>query len=312
MSEMIITQKNGYSQEQIDLIKRNICKGATNDELALFVQQCAKTGLDPFTRQIYSLERKTKNGDQWETVRQTMISIDGQRLVAERTGKYEGQVGPYWCGKDGQWKDVWLSPEAPMASKVGIYKKGFREPLWGVATYKEYVQLTKNQTPNAMWTKFPSTMLAKCAESLGLRKAFPMELSGLYTTEEMGQENNDTVDVIDVAPTPTPQITTPQQPQPMQQIEAPKQDDYPGDDFVLQAFELPNDFNTLLTIDDAVEMKDSNGMRYGDKSIKELYKMHNAMISRLERNNLSEKDRLDIEDKLDAVYLILDAKKKEN
>lgn len=311
MSEMIITQKNGYSQEQIDLIKRNICKGATNDELALFVQQCAKTGLDPFTRQIYSLERKTKNGDQWETVRQTMISIDGQRLVAERTGKYEGQVGPYWCGKDGQWKDVWLSPEAPLASKVGIYKKGFREPLWGVATYKEYVQLTKNQTPNAMWTKFPSTMLAKCAESLGLRKAFPMELSGLYTTEEMGQANNDTVDVIDVAP--TPQIATPQQQtQPMQQIEAPKQDDYPGDDFVLQAFELPNDFNTLLTIDDAVEMKDSNGMRYGDKSIKELYKMHNAMISRLERNNLSEKDRLDIEDKLDAVYLILDAKKKEN
>lgn len=311
MSEMIITQKNGYSQEQIDLIKRNICKGATDDELALFVQQCAKTGLDPFTRQIYSLERKSKNGDQWETVRQTLISIDGQRLVAERTGKYEGQVGPYWCGKDGQWKDVWLSPEAPMASKVGIYKKGFREPLWGVATYKEYVQLTKNQTPNAMWTKFPSTMLAKCAESLGLRKAFPMELSGLYTTEEMGQENNDNVDVIDVAP--TPQIATPQQQtQQMQQIEAPKQDDYPGDDFVLQAFELPNDFNTLLTIDDAVEMKDSNGMRYGDKSIKELYKMHNAMISRLERNNLSEKDRLDIEDKLDAVYLILDAKKKGN
>ena len=306
MSEMIITQKSGYTTEQVDLIKRNICKGASDDELSLFIQQCARTGLDPFTRQIYSLERKTKNGEQWETVRQTLISIDGQRLVAERTGKYEGQAGPYWCGEDGVWKDVWLLQKPPLASKVGVYKNGFKEPLWGVATYKEYVQLTKQQTPNAMWTKFPSTMLAKCAESLALRKAFPMELSGLYTTEEMGQVNNSNDDVIDVAPSPQIQSA------PVAQIEAPKQDnDYPGDDIVLHMFELPNDYNTILTLDDAVEMRDVNKVRYGDKSIKELYEMHEAMSRRLERNNLSTQERNSIEDKIDAVYLILDAKKKE-
>ena len=177
-----------FTPEQIDLIKRQICRGASDDELQMFLYQCNRTGLDPFARQIYSVERREKDPrtGQWTTKRQTQVSIDGQRLVAERTGKYCGQLGPEWCGSDGVWRDVWLTKAPPAAARIGALRSDFKEPCWGVARFDAYVQL-KDGAPAYMWNKMGDVMVAKCAESLALRKAFPQELSGLYTSEEMQQ-----------------------------------------------------------------------------------------------------------------------------
>lgn len=163
---------HGFNREQVDLIKSQIAKGANDAELALFLAQCQRTGLDPFSRQIYWISRGGKGS--------TQVSIDGFRVIAERSEEMDGQEVA-WCGEDGAWIDVWLKKEPPAAARVLVYRKGCTHPFPAIAKYSEY------NAGGPMWQKMPANQLAKCAEALALRKAFPHQLSGLYTPDEMAQ-----------------------------------------------------------------------------------------------------------------------------
>jgi phage recombination protein Bet len=161
-----------WTPEQTQLISTTIAPGCSNDELRLFAYACQRTGLDPFSRQIYAIKRGGKLTIQ--------VSIDGLRSIAERTGQLDGSQS-YWCGSDGVWVDVWLDSKPPAAAKTVIHRKGCAHPFSATARFADF------NAGQGLWSKMPSVMIAKCSEAQALRRAFPADLSGVYSTDEMDQ-----------------------------------------------------------------------------------------------------------------------------
>jgi phage recombination protein Bet len=182
-----ITKREEFPLNEIEskkeLLKRTICKGATDEEFELFYHACKRTGLDPFMKQIHAVKRwNSKSGREDMTIQ---TGIDGFRLIAERTGCYSpGKEPTYNYDKDGN-----------IISSTSYIKKRTSDGIWhevsATAFWQEYVSLTKDGKPTQFWNKMPHLMLAKCAEALALRKAFPAELSGIYTIDEMAQAQNE-------------------------------------------------------------------------------------------------------------------------
>ncbi len=154
-----------WTDEQIDLIKSNVAKGATDDELKLFLYTAKRTGLDPLTKQIHFVKR----GGQMTI----QTGIDGYRAIAERTGQLAGIDDAVYEG----------TTKEPIKATVNVYRmvQGQRVAFTASARWSEYVAF------GPLWKKMPFLMLGKCAEALALRKAFPNNLSGIYTNEEMEQ-----------------------------------------------------------------------------------------------------------------------------
>lgn len=173
-----------WTQEQTQLISSTIAPGCTADELKLFAYACQRTGLDPFQKQIYAIKRGKMT---------IQVGIDGLRAIAERTGQLDGSE-TFFCGPDGEWKDVWLAKEPPAAAKTIVYRKGASHPFTAVARFDDF-----NAKAN-LWLKMPAVMIGKCSECACLRKAFPADLSGLYSVDEMEQVETVTATVTSTPP----------------------------------------------------------------------------------------------------------------
>lgn len=183
--------------EQIELVKRTVAVGASDDELALFLYTAQRSGLDPLTKQVYCIKRGGKMSIQ--------TGIDGYRAIAERSGTL--------AGIDDVVYDALSGATRPMKATVTVWRivAGQRVSFTSSARWEEYVQCDYGGNPQGLWKKMPFLMLGKCAEALALRKAFPHDLSGLYTHEEMMQADGAQPAAAPVEPTPV-QVAEPSRP----------------------------------------------------------------------------------------------------
>jgi phage recombination protein Bet len=202
----IESTQDRFTPDQIAILRQLGVEDATDGDLNLFFHVCRTTGLDPFRKQIYMIGRNTKvtewvdNGEgsrrkveRYVTKYTIQTGIDGYRRNGREAAKMLGDElafdGPYWCGENGQWTDVWVSKDAPLAAKYTIFRNG--EPFTGIAHFDEFVQTNVTyegsgqarrkvgEEPNSMWAKMPRNQIAKCAEALAWRRAYPDDFSGL-------------------------------------------------------------------------------------------------------------------------------------
>lgn len=182
--QLIMTPKH------IELIKTQIAKNATPEEFDLFMMMVRRTRLDPLLKQLYFFKYKNRKASEkagckcWgectcgKAVYNSatyVTSIDGLRIIAHRTGMFDGVDEPEYK----------YANNNLYSCTIKVYKKGSSHAFAATVKFSEYT------TGKDLWAKMPETMIAKVAEAHALRKAFPQDLSGIYTTDEMDQANND-------------------------------------------------------------------------------------------------------------------------
>jgi len=226
----------GLTPERVTVIRNVICLDATDDELEFFLATCQRLQLDPLARQIWFVKRRQKTEDAhgneiWIDVGKPETSIDGFRTVAERSGQYKGQAPIEWCNSAGHWTEVWLSDTPPSAARASIYRDGFLHPMTAVAHWNEYCPVIKTKSGSfipQMWRKMAANQLSKCAEALAFRRAFPRDLSGVYTDDEMAHTATEPQATFAAPATPTVVSSAPASAKPANaapQIEGRKSDE---------------------------------------------------------------------------------------
>jgi phage recombination protein Bet len=166
-------------------------KDASNADRAVFLHQCQRTGLDPFSRQIYMIGRPEKQRDgTWRTKYTIQTGIDGfrvNRARAERQAGVRGTLGrAVWYDHEGNEFKVWVRREPPAACEITYTVRDAtgETPYTSVLQFAEYVQL-KDGRPAALWASKPAHMLEKCTEADVYRKAFPQDFAGVALDDAM-------------------------------------------------------------------------------------------------------------------------------
>ena len=183
--EEILQENEGRSglswRAQYDLLRTQIAKDLTDDELSVLMQFARERGLSVFARQIYGIKRGGKLTIQ--------TGIDGFRLIAARTKEHTGtDDATFEYGAE----KTKFNPEGIVSASIVCYRNGHK--FAATARWNEYVAIYKGELGDT-WAKMPHVMISKCAEALALRKGFPETLGGIHTDDELEHLSNPAIAV---------------------------------------------------------------------------------------------------------------------
>jgi len=207
-----------YTEQELAAIREEYAKGASDAQFTLFISECRQRRLIPGVHVVFQVRAASEydpiTNSKNRVFKATKITtINALRLLAVRTKEYQGQQEPLYVYLDDSGQPTRTSigvplpkddvtPLIPWAVKVGAYRAGFKEPLIATARFDAYAVVKRDGTLTDMWARRAPEQLAKCAEALALRMAFPEELGDLYIAEEFKEENEPTA-------TPAPETSTP-------------------------------------------------------------------------------------------------------
>lgn len=165
---LAVASDQGFSKDDIDLIKSTVAKGATDNELKLFLYRCKNMGLDPLKPgQVHFVKYGNNPGS-------IIVGIEGFRSKAAATGKLSGIKRGVIRDEKGKVVAGWCE----------VYRTDWQHPAREEVAFAEYT------TGKNLWASKPETMIKKVAEVAALRMAFPDDLGGVYSDDEMPEVNH--------------------------------------------------------------------------------------------------------------------------
>lgn len=170
--------KDNFDQEEYKVIRSlfDPSNQLSDTQIRMFLSICKEKKLDPRMRQICATPRYNKATNRVECI--IITQIDGFRMIAEKTGRYApGRPTDYRYDNNGN-----------LVYAISYVKKMTEDGTWHEIGETAYLAEYADKN-GFMWRKMPHVMLAKCAEARALRRAFPGDLSGLYSNEEISDDS---------------------------------------------------------------------------------------------------------------------------
>lgn len=176
----------------------------TDGEIDLFIKTAKYRRLNPYLNELYILKNAPFVNDRGETKEpapaQIIISRQAVMMIAEEHPAYDGlQHGIVVLNSDGKVEDregcILLQGETLIGGWAKVYRKDRKIPFLCRIDLKEFSKQRNDNTPyskkekDGTWDKMTKTMIDKCAVVTTLRSAFPQQLGGLYTQDEVDNSN---------------------------------------------------------------------------------------------------------------------------